>query len=446
MRFRYGAVLGALVLSGHVSATGPGGGAPPQQAHNGSAPALDRALAAFVADPARPLSGLAVLAIRDGAVVYEGQFGLARIDTAGTGSTRAVTPHTLFRIASISKMMTTFGLMKLVEEGKLALDEDIGTYLGYPVRNPHFPDRPVTLRHLLTHTSSLRDDGGYSWGAGVALKDKLTQGGPAWASTGAPGRYFTYCNLGWGVIGTVMERVTGERFDLLMRRLLLAPMGLRGGYNPAMFTPDEVADTATLYRRRTTDTEIWNPAGPWIAQVDDFGVRPPAAPAGIERYVPGTNGTLFSPTGGLRISARDLGKVMLMLIGGGIHDGKRILRRETIALMFTEHWRHDGSGGGNGDTLHGLYHSWGLGTQRFGDFDGKGNRLVEGARFTAVGHLGEAYGLISTFAVDLRNRDGVVSLIGGVGTDPERDPGRYSAHAGVEEAILTTLYRSAVAR
>ncbi|WP_338768539.1 serine hydrolase domain-containing protein [Massilia sp. METH4] len=415
------AILGAALLAGQALAAGPG---------------LDRKLAAIVADPARPLSGLAVLAVRDGKVAYTGQFGLARIGPVPV----PVTPRTMFRIASISKMMTALGLMRLVEEGKVSLDEDIGAYLGYPVRNPHFPERSITLRHLLTHTSSLRDDAGYSWGAGVGLKDMLR--GPAWAAQAPPGSYFSYCNLGWGVIGTVMERVTGERFDLLMRRLLLDPMGLRGGYNPSAFAPDEVADTATLYRRRTTDTEVWNPAGPWIAQVDDFATRPPLPPAGIERYVPGTNATPFSPTGGLRISAGDLGKVMLMLVDGGQHEGRRLLKPETLALMFAEHWRYDGT---NGDTLGGLYHSWGLGVQRFADFDGKGNRLVDGGRFTAVGHLGEAYGLISTFAVDLANRNGIVSLIGGVGNDPERDPGRYSAHTRAEEAVLTTLYRGAVA-
>ncbi|UUZ57035.1 serine hydrolase [Massilia sp. H-1] len=55
-------------------------------------------------------------------------------------------------------MMTTFAAMRLVEDGKLALDTDVGTYLGFPLRNPHFPDHPITLRQLLSHTSSLRDD------------------------------------------------------------------------------------------------------------------------------------------------------------------------------------------------------------------------------------------------------------------------------------------------
>ncbi len=429
----WGAVLGAVLLGG----AGQVMAAPPARE------VLTRELAAIVADPVKPLSGLSVLAMRGGEVVYEGQFGRARIATNGAGADMPVTPRTMFRIASVSKMMTTLALMQLVERGDVSLDADASRYLGFTLRNPHFPDRVITLRQLLTHTSSLRDDAGYSFGAGTALQDVLAREPKAWAADRAPGGYFTYCNLGWGVIGTVMERVTGERFDRLMRQLLLAPLGLRGGYNPAAFSPEELADTATLYRRRTTDTEVWNSAGPWIAQVDDYGVRPPVAPAGIDRYVVGTNATLFSPTGGLRISARDLGTVMRMLVDGGRHGGRQLLRPETLAQMFSAQWTYRDPA--SGDTLNGLYHSWGLGTQRFPDLAGRGNRLVDGAHFEAVGHLGEAYGLVATFAVDLARGDGMVSLIGGFGSDPERDPGSYSALTRAEERILTTLYRGAIA-
>jgi hypothetical protein len=109
--------------------------------------------------------------------------------------------------------------------------------------------------------------------------------------------------------------------------------------------------------------------------------------------------------------------------------------------MFSEQWTNNGS---NGDTLRGLYHSWGLGTQRFANTPGSGNRLVQGGGFSAVGHLGEAYGLVSTFVVDLEHRNGLISLIGGFGTDPELYPGQYSALVRSEELILTALYRRAV--
>jgi CubicO group peptidase (beta-lactamase class C family) len=417
-------------LMGMMLMAGLGGGA--------HAATLDQELAAVAADPAMPLASLSVLAVRNGAVAYRYQTGQRRI---GNGAHPA-NADTMYRIASVSKMMTTFGLMKLVEDKQLELDADVGRYLGYPLRNPAFPAQPITLRMLLTHTSSLRDGGGYFWPANVAIKDQLaanTEG--MWAADAAPGDYFTYSNLNWGVIGTIMEKVSGERFDRLMRRLVLAPMGLRGGYNPAEFPAPELADVATLYRKRAVDSETWAPAGPWIAQADDYSVRPPAAPASLATYVIGSNGTLFSPTGGLRISASDLGKVMLMLIHGGRYNDRQILQPDTIRLMFSRQWTHDGR---NGDTYRGLYHSWGLGIQRFDDAAPGGNRLVEGGGFSAAGHLGEAYGLISTFVVDLKSGNGMVSLIGGTGADPDSNPGRYSSMTRSEERILTALYRRAI--
>jgi CubicO group peptidase (beta-lactamase class C family) len=178
------------------------------------APALDRELEAIASDASCPLASLSVLAIRDGRVVYERAFGRRVIDTTGAGADAPATPRTLFRVASISKLVTTLGVMRLVEDGRLSLDEDIGRSLGFPLRNPHFPAIPITMRMLLTHTSSLRDDAGYSWPDG-ALKDRM--GAPSmWSRDHAPGTYFSYANLPWGVAGTVMERVTGERFDRLM--------------------------------------------------------------------------------------------------------------------------------------------------------------------------------------------------------------------------------------
>ena len=72
-----------------------------------------------------------------------------------------VTEETCFRVASVSKLVMTFGALALVERGVLGLDDDLSACLGYPVRNPRFPDAPVTLRMLLTHTASIRDEGNY---------------------------------------------------------------------------------------------------------------------------------------------------------------------------------------------------------------------------------------------------------------------------------------------
>jgi CubicO group peptidase (beta-lactamase class C family) len=405
---------------------------------------LDQELAAIAANPACELASLSVLAIRKGRISYEGQFG-QRSMAGGLPVDR----NTLFRIASISKMMTTLGLLRLVEEGKLSLDADVSGYLGFTLRNPHFPGQPLTLRTLLTHTSSLRDDAGYSWGVDTALKDVLVPGsrlygeGKMWAATAGPGAYFTYCNLGWGVIGTIMERVTNERFDRLMRRLLIEPLGLHAGYNPSELPAADVANIAALYRKRSVDTEVWDPNGPWIAQADDYSKSPPSPPPGIERYVIGANATPFSPTGGLRISAHDMGTVMLMLMQGGVYEGKRILKAATVEQMFARQWTYDGVGR-NGDSLDGLFNCWGLGNEQFPDDPATRTRLVEGGGFAAVGHLGDAYGLMSVFAADLKNHNGMIALVGGTSTDPLAYKGLYSSLARFQEQILTAVHRRAI--
>ncbi len=440
------ALLG--VLDPLVAATPCPGGAPVAGMPAFLKARLDQELAAIAANPACELASLSVLAIRGGRIAYEGQFGRRFI---GTGSLpdKPVDARTLFRIASISKMMTTLGLMRLVEEGKVNLDADVSGYLGFRLRNPHFPDQPILLWHLLTHTSSLRDEAGYSWGVDTALKNVLVPGarlygdGKMWASNAGPGAYFTYCNLGWGVIGTLMEKVTGERFDRLMRRLLIEPLGLHAGYNPSELPAGDVANIATLYRKRTVDTEVWDANGPWIAQADDYSSKPPAPPPGIERYVIGANATPFSPTGGLRISAHDMGVIMRMLMNGGVHDCRRILQKATLDQMFARQWTYDGKGG-NGDSLDGLFNCWGLGNEQFPDDPATRTRLVEGGGFSAVGHLGDAYGLMSVFAVDLKNRNGMVALVGGTSTDPLAYKGTYSSLARFEEQILTAMHRRAI--
>lgn len=422
------------------------------------AEALSRQLQAIVDDPAIPLPGLSVVAVRGGEIVYRGQFGYKRLASA-TLPAQPMDADTMFRIASVSKFVTTLGAMKLVEQGRLALDQDVGAYLGYRLRNPHFPDQPITLRMLLTHTSSLRDEGGFKFDPAVDLKDVLLPGGrhhgkgAMWSSTHAPGRFFDYVNFNSGVIATIMERVGGERFDRLMRRLVFDPMGLKAGFYLADFAPSRIEDAATLYRRREKDgDERWDPKGPWIAQSDDFHLNPPVAPPGLERYAVGSNGTLFGPQGSLRISAGELAQIMLMLMNEGDHQGRRILKPETVATMLSRQWTlNPASGNGDSDNFRGLYHAWGLGNQHFTDTsiveDGRasGDRLVEGGGFTGVGHLGWSWGLNALFVFDPQTKNGMIYVGSGVGDNPDRHPGRFSSEARFQERITDALYRGAIA-
>jgi CubicO group peptidase (beta-lactamase class C family) len=427
------------------------------------AAALTRRLQAIVDDPALPLPGLSVVAIRHGEIVYRQQFGSQRLATA-TAPARPMDENTMFRVASVSKFVTALGAMKLVEQGRLSLDADIGEVLGYRLRNPHFPDRAITLRMLLTHTSSLRDEGGFKWDPGVDLQDVLLPGGrhygkgAMWSADKAPGGWFEYVNFNWGLIATMMERAGGERFDHLMRRLVFDPMGLKAGFYLADFAPAKIDDVATLYRKREKDgAETWDPQGPWIAQADDFGNEAPAAPPGLDRYRIGTNGTIFGPQGSLRISTGELAQIMLMLMNGGSVGDKQILSPQTVATMFSRQWTlhadgANGSANGDGGSYHGLYHAWGLGNQQFTDTSimkdrrAGGDRVVEGGGFNGVGHLGWSWGLNALFVFDPRTRDGMIYVSTGVGADPDLQPGKFSSEARFQERITDAIYRGAIAQ
>lgn len=414
-------------------------------------PELDRDLAALVADPQHPVVAVAALAVRDGRVVYANQFGARHLGSAAGEPALPVTERTLFRVASISKLVVAVGVMRLVEQGRLNLDEDVSTALGWQLRHPQFPDRPITLRLLLSHRSGLSDGGeSYFFDGRTRLQDVLQPGGAhyaegrSWRVGKAPGTWFEYVNLNFGVIATVMERATGERFDHLMQRLVLQPLGLRGGFDPAAFPAADQADIATQYRKRRNvgEREIWNPAGPWVVQADDFRHQPPQPPAGLARYVVGSNGTLFGPQGRLRISLRDLGTLMQMLLDQGRHQGRAFLRPETVALLSSEQWRMDDARS-NGQASKDWALSWGLGVQRFTDTSGpgRGDRLVEGGGFGGWGHSGDAYGLMGLFALDPLRRQGLVVLITGPGVDPDTYPSQWSAMYRWQERALSAVHR-----
>ena len=106
------------------------------------------------------------------------------------------------RVASVSKLVMAFGVLALCERGALNLDEDLSVYLGYPVRNPHFKDVPVTLRMLLTHTAAIRDEGNYGTRGmqkGCTLRE-LLENAENWLNV-KPGEAFHYSNLGAGAAG-----------------------------------------------------------------------------------------------------------------------------------------------------------------------------------------------------------------------------------------------------
>lgn len=416
---------------------------------------LDADLDAIVAgevDGSPQLAGLQVLVLQGGEVVYEYAGGFARLTVEGVVP---MGPEHRMRVASISKLVAAIGLLRLVEAGRVDLDADVSGYLGFTLRNPNFPDIAITPRMLLSHTSSIRD-GSYYWlAAGERFADFFTPGRPHYEE-GAhfaadpqqrPGDWFSYANLNFGVVAALIERVSGQRFDTYMRREVLRPLGLRASFNVCDLSATRSDEIATLYRKRD-ETEMWQPGGDWVAQLDDaafachYGrepVRRGQAPGMIlPGYAPGENPTLFSPQGGLRASARDLSVIGRMLLAGGSWDGYRMLDEATVRAMRTPYWRYDAERV-NGDTGEGpastaerpLFTGWGLSMQLM---DPQGWGLSDVPRPLA-GHLGDAYGLIGQFWLDFEHGDGLIALVTGAADDPDRHPGRTPLYRPSEEIM-----------
>ncbi len=303
---------------------------------------------------------------------------------------RALMPDDPVRIASISKFFVALGVMRLVEAGKLDLYTDVNGYLDWELRNPAFPQIPINLGDLLSHRSGLRDGINYALPMDALLEDELRDP-KAWDARHLPGTYFTYANLNSPVIAAVMEAATGKRFDQIMQDEVFKPLGLDACFNWINCGPDKIAGAVTLYR----------PNGN-VARDDLRGTREtcqivPATDGSCDlaRYQLGKTGSVFSPQGGLRISAMDLAKTGQMFL----KEGAGFLKSKTLQDMAGPLWVYDGS---NGQTEDGYFCGYGYGMHAL-EFRGSEPKPPHPdcarnpfrKRSSYWGHSGEAYSLKS---------------------------------------------------
>ncbi len=351
---------------------------------------------------------------------------------ANVAAQRALTVDDPVRIASISKLAVSIGVLRLVEQGKLLLDEDVSQKLGFALRNPAFPDAPITLRMLLSHTSSLTDSAGY-WnvplGGGIQT---ITSEARAWDAAHPPGTFFRYTNLNFPLVAQLMEHATGERFDTLMRRLVLEPMQLDACFNWSGCSNAAIKRAVVLYdaqgKPQRDDLKGVAPACPVIAPADGN--------CDLARWQAGQNGALYSPQGGLRISARDLARIGRMLLNDGVLDGVRVLQPGSVQLLATPVWTSNDDNGVMGEEDEpdsgNVFCSYGLAVHHVARGNGTTCRddLFADGR-PRMGHSGNAYGLLSGLWIDRAAGTGVAYFATGVASHAS---GAHSSFSRVEES------------
>ncbi len=235
---------------------------------------LDNELSEMIGDKGAQVPALGVIVFKDGEEVYSKFSGRRHID-----KDLPINENTRFRAASVSKMFTIFTIMQLVDEGKINLDTDVSEYLGFSLRNPNFPNVPLTVRMLASHTSSLRDGKTYSLPPNFSIEEFFLPNGAGYEegahfSTKAEsiGTYFKYSNINYNILGTVIERVTGERFDLYQRRHILSQLDTKADYVVSNLNKAEFKNLGTIYQKNING--VWNEDFKWTSKVDDYNEQP----------------------------------------------------------------------------------------------------------------------------------------------------------------------------
>ncbi len=260
------------------------------------------------------MPGLSVAVVKPDGTIWSRGYGWANI----AHELRA-TPDVEFMLASVSKTVAGVAVMQAVEDGLLDLDDDVGDVLPFPVRNPEFPDDPITTRMLLTHTSTISDnwdvltrvyvDGDSPVPLGGFLSDYFTPGARWYDAernffSSHPGQRYRYCNVAVSLAAYLVEAASGTRFDAWCEERIFGPLGMQ-----------ETSWHLEGLRRRGVAMPYR-----YLAAEDRFRAL-------------GHYGYPDYPDGQLRSSAAALARFLLAFVRGGELDGVRILQEATVREM-----------------------------------------------------------------------------------------------------------------
>lgn len=317
--------------------------------------------------------GLQAAVIEDGAVTDSFAYGWA------TKKTDPMTADHKMRVASLSKVSVGMAAMVLRDQGVIKLDSNIGDYWGFPTKNTYYPDSPVSIRSLLSHTSSIPLYGDDMSRSKSAVESKLRNNcynnlkpGSVWS--------WGYNNYAFAVLGMTLELAGKDYLDNILGENLWAVMDIDAAFEGGEI--QALDKLVTIYRHdgsvgRSMETQK--------------NYKRPSAPGG--------SGSSFA--GGLTISANDLAKLLGLLANDGSYQGLRLLSKESVALMET---RFDQI------LSDGTYQALPLRSQD--NIYGR-DRLYY--------HTGSAYGVYNFMSYDPETGDGIVVLSSGASASKDEN-------------------------
>ena len=266
--------------------------------------------------------GMQAAYISNGELTWVGSYGVKTFQTNDK-----VNDSTLFMIASSSKPVTALALMKLYDQGKLGLDDDINSYLPFGVRNPNFPNVKITFRMLLSHVASFRDNWdvleiGYTIDHGgdspISLEDfiksYLLEGGEYYDREKnflltAPGEHERYSNVGYNLIALLVEHISGKPFNIYMAEEVFTPLNMHNTY---------------WFLSEIPHKNIASPHNMPYKETDFKGTQ-------ILKHF----GYPGYASGQLRTTVTDYAQYLKMMINDGQVDGKQFIAKKTVDEFLT---------------------------------------------------------------------------------------------------------------
>ena len=336
-----------------------------------------------------PVVGLSVAVVKDNKIIYNHSFGYKDLEQK-----LPLQNDHIFRIASISKSFTTTAIMQLVAKKQISLDQDVSALVGFKVRNPKFPSTVITLKMLLSHRSSINDSEGY-----FSLDAIDPAKNPNWEKSYnayEPNKGYMYCNLNYNLAGSILEKITGVRFDQYIQQQILDPLGLYGGYNVNALDSNLIAK---IYEYKRDSTKFTHSPSAYAPRTEE-----------INNYTMGRSTPIFSPTGGMKISAHDLAEYMIMHSQLGKHKGKRIIPKKLSKQM---------------QAIISEEENYGMALET-------STQLIPGK--TMIGHTGVAYGLYSIMFFEPKEKIGFVVISNGC------DPKTINGINGVLHKTVNILF------